>query len=108
MDANATNRLAEQIHAATEAMRKLGNRQTVPLTVDEAIHAMTQVLVQCPYWNSGRTNPSMAIESAGVTDLCSSWPVPVTGQQRYRSIWIATPLENVGELHATLDTFVLT
>lgn len=50
----------------------------------------------------------MAIESAGVTDLCSSWPVPVTGQQRYRSIWIATPLENVGELHATLDTFVLT
>jgi hypothetical protein len=45
MDANATNRLAEQIYAATEAMRKLDNRQKTPMSVDEAINAMTQVLL---------------------------------------------------------------
>lgn len=45
MDANATNRLAEQIYAATEAMRKLDNRQETPMSVDEAINAMTQVLL---------------------------------------------------------------
>jgi hypothetical protein len=57
MDANATNRLAEQIHAATEAMRKLGNRQTVPLTVDEAIHAMTQVLVAVSLLEQWKNEP---------------------------------------------------
>ena len=45
MDANATNRLAEQIYAATEAMRKLDARQKAPLSVEEAINAMTQVLI---------------------------------------------------------------
>lgn len=57
MDANATNRLAEQIRAATEAMRKLGNRQTVPLTVDEAIHAMTQVLVAVSLLEQWKNEP---------------------------------------------------
>lgn len=45
MDANATNRLADQISVATEAMRKLDNREKNPLSVDEAVDAMTQVLL---------------------------------------------------------------
>lgn len=45
MNANATNRLADQISIATEAMRKLDNREKSPLSVDEAIDAMTQVLL---------------------------------------------------------------
>ncbi len=57
MDANATNRLAEQIYAATEAMRKLDNREKNPLSVDEAIHAMTQVLVAVSLLEQWKNEP---------------------------------------------------
>lgn len=57
MDANATNRLAEQIYAATEAMRKLDARQKAPLSNDEAINAMTQVLVAVALMEKWKNEP---------------------------------------------------
>lgn len=57
MDANATNRLAEQIYAATEAMRKLDARQKAPLSVDEAINAMTQVLIAVALMKQWKNEP---------------------------------------------------
>lgn len=57
MDANATNRLAEQIYAATEAMRKLDARQKAPLSVEEAINAMTQVLIAVALMEQWKNEP---------------------------------------------------
>ena len=57
MDANATNRLTEQIYAATEAMRKLDNRQKTPMSVDEAINAMTQVLIAVALMEQWKNEP---------------------------------------------------
>ena len=57
MDANATNRLADQIYAATEAMRKLDARQKAPLSVEEAINAMTQVLIAVALMEQWKNEP---------------------------------------------------
>ena len=57
MDANATNRLAEQIYAATEAMRKLDARQKALLSAEEAINAMTQVLIAVALMEQWKNEP---------------------------------------------------
>lgn len=57
MDANATNRLAEQIYAATDAMVKLDNREKNPLRVDEAVDAMTQVLLAVALLEQWKNQP---------------------------------------------------
>lgn len=57
MDATNINRLADQISVATEAMRKLDNRQKTPLSVDESIDAMTQVLLAVALLEQWKNQP---------------------------------------------------
>lgn len=45
MDADSTEKLAKQITIATEAMRKLANRAATPLSDEQAISALAEILM---------------------------------------------------------------